>query len=75
MSGESRNLSPITLQKYLKGQIYPAQKDDLIRTARTNGAPSAVLRLLENFPDRNFGQPLDVTKSLKGAGTPTTLPS
>ena len=73
MSGESMNLSPITLRKYLKGQTYPAQKDDLIRTATANGAPSAVLKMLENFPDRNFGQPLDVTKSLKDAGTSATL--
>lgn len=38
------------LAQYLAGVKYPAKKADLLRAARANGAPEAVLELLEQLP-------------------------
>jgi hypothetical protein len=55
--------SPANMQKYLKGQNYPAQKNDLIRTAQDNNAPKEVLDILKDLPEDNFGGPQDVMKA------------
>ncbi|MHA7238424.1 DUF2795 domain-containing protein [Arthrobacter sp. TMS1-12-1] len=54
--------SPIDIQKALGGMDYPASKDDLVRHAKDKGADDAVLRTLENLPDREFDSPTDVNK-------------
>ena len=43
-------ISPISLQKHLKGTVYPASRDDLVRQARGNQAPADVLALLKDAP-------------------------
>jgi hypothetical protein len=54
--------SPANVQKFLKGQDYPADKKDLIGTARRNKAPQEVMNLIENLPEDEFGGPQDVMK-------------
>jgi hypothetical protein len=54
--------SPANVQKFLKGQDYPADKKDLIETARRNKAPQEVMKLIENLPGDEFGGPQDVMK-------------
>ena len=41
--------SPANMQKYLKGQYYPARKDDLLQTAQYNKAPQEVLDMINNY--------------------------
>jgi Protein of unknown function (DUF2795) len=55
--------SPANIQKYLKGQNYPARKDDLVRTAQDNNAPKDVLDVIKHLPEDNFGGPQDVMKA------------
>jgi hypothetical protein len=55
------------VQKALKGADYPAGKDDLVRTAESNGAGSDVLDALRNADDSSFDGPDDVMKALKGS--------
>ena len=57
-------INPIHLQKALKGVSYPASKDDLIATAKNNGADGEVLTFLDGLPDREFGGPNGVTKEI-----------
>jgi hypothetical protein len=55
--------SPANVQKYLKGQDYPARKDDLLQTAQHNKAPQEVLDVIKQLPENNFGGPQDVMKA------------
>jgi hypothetical protein len=55
--------SPANVQKYLKGQEYPARKDDLLKTARANRATEEIIETIERLPDEEFGGPQDVMKA------------
>jgi Protein of unknown function (DUF2795) len=55
--------SPSNVQKYLKGQDYPARKEELIRTAQKNKAPSEVMEVIKRLPEDEFGGPQDVMKA------------
>ncbi len=55
--------SPANLEKFLKGVHYPAQKNDLVSTARDNGAPSELMDILRQMPEQQFGGPQDVMKA------------
>jgi len=56
--------SPIDLQKALGGIDYPASKDDILRTARDNGADDSVLSALEGIPDRSYDGPTGVSEAV-----------
>lgn len=60
--------SPIEVQKALKGMDYPAKKQDLIEKARKNGAPQEVMKVLENLPDKEFENAVDVSKEFREGG-------
>jgi hypothetical protein len=55
--------SPIELQKYLSGIDYPADKDTLVGTARSNGAPDDVISTLQDLPGTTFDSPAQVSKA------------
>ena len=55
--------SPANVQAHLKGIDYPANKRDLVETARKNQAPEDVLRILQEMPDERYGGPQDVMKA------------
>lgn len=59
--------SPIEIEKYLKGFDYPAEKEDLVRHAESQGAPAEVLEILNKLPGGEYGRPTDVTKAMKEA--------
>ncbi|MFL9912169.1 DUF2795 domain-containing protein [Paraburkholderia fungorum] len=54
----------IDVQKALKGMSYPADKNSLIETARSNGADDEVLDALAGLPDQQYGSPADVSKGV-----------
>jgi hypothetical protein len=60
----SKKLSPIELQKHLKGSKYPASKDALVRRAQENKAPGDVVEKLRNLPANQFDTPASVMKAL-----------
>jgi hypothetical protein len=51
------------VQTYLKGIDYPAQKEDLVRKARDNGAPQDVMDILRQLPGEQCAGPQDVMKA------------
>jgi hypothetical protein len=57
-------VSPIQLQKHLKGMDYPAGKDELVSHAESHGAPDEVLQALRNIPDRQYDGPGGVSSAV-----------
>lgn len=55
--------SPSNVQSYLAGVSYPATKQELVKKARQNSAPTDILQILEAFDEDNFGGPQDVMKA------------
>ena len=61
-------LSPIELQKHLKGLDYPASKDRIVSHAEGNGAPDDILGALRGIPDREYDGPNAVSAAFSDQG-------
>lgn len=59
-------ISPIDLQKALKGADYPASSDDLVSLAKSNGADDAVVERISRSGAKQFDGPNDVQKAVFG---------
>jgi hypothetical protein len=59
-------ISPIDVQKALKGMDYPATKDQIVRHAEENGADKEVLDALRKIPDREYEGPSGVSAEVRG---------
>lgn len=55
--------SAAELEKYLKGVDYPASKSDLLSKAKSNGAPSEVIDMINSLSEDRFNSPIDVSKA------------
>jgi len=55
--------SPIDIQSYLGGVDYPAKKEELVQTARDQGAPDDVAEMIQRLPGDRFESPADVMKA------------
>ena len=60
-------INPIEVQKHLKGMSYPASKDDVVSTARENGAGDDLIQQLESMGSDQFEAPNEVMKELGGS--------
>lgn len=60
------DLSPIDLQKALKGAGYPAAKDDLVSVARSNGADDGLVKKLSETGTKRFDGPNEVQNAVFG---------
>ncbi|MEU2578600.1 DUF2795 domain-containing protein [Streptomyces anulatus] len=56
------DISPIDLQKALKGAEYPAGRDDLVALAEGNGAADALVSKLRDTSADQFDGPAEVQK-------------
>jgi hypothetical protein len=57
--------NPVELQKHLKGIDYPADKHELIKHAKQQGADRGVLALLEQLPEgEEYENPADLNKAI-----------
>jgi hypothetical protein len=56
--------SPINVSRHLKGIDFPANKKDLIDHATGNKADKDVMDILQQMPDREYGNMADVMKGL-----------
>ncbi len=57
--------SPITIQKFLKGAEYPADRDDLLSVAEGNEAPEDLIEALESLEEATFDGPDEVVEALE----------
>lgn len=62
--GSGKRISPIQLQKHLKGTNYPASKNDLVQRAQDNKASPEIVEKIRQLPADQFGSPKDVMKAL-----------
>ena len=60
--GRGGGHSPANVTKHLKGINFPANKNELIKHAKKEGADKEVLQELQNFEDRQYGSMADVMK-------------
>ncbi|WP_081236474.1 DUF2795 domain-containing protein [Streptomyces viridosporus] len=60
------SISPIDLQKALKGAEYPAGRDDLVAPAKDNGADDTLVEKLADASADEFDGPNDVQKAVFG---------
>ncbi|GHH94037.1 DUF2795 domain-containing protein [Streptomyces capillispiralis] len=60
------DLSPIDLQKALKGADYPASRDDLVSVAKSNGADDTLVEKLTKTGTQQFDGPNEVQKAVFG---------
>ncbi len=58
--------SPITIQKFLEGAEYPADRDDLLSVAEGNEAPEDIIEALEALEEATFDGPDEVVEALDG---------
>ncbi|MFI0240559.1 DUF2795 domain-containing protein [Streptomyces sp. NPDC016845] len=58
------DLSPIDLQKALKGAEYPTSKDELVSLAQKNGANDSVVSKLDGVSPDHFDGPDEVQKAV-----------
>ena len=57
--------NPVEIQKHLKGVDYPANKQELTKHAKKQGADKEIISLLEKLPDdEEFDSPADLNKAI-----------
>jgi hypothetical protein len=57
-------VSIMEIHEYLSGIEYPAEKDELIEYAESQGAPIDVLDALSDISDKHYGVPADISEEL-----------
>jgi Protein of unknown function (DUF2795) len=58
------DVNPIEVQKHLGGVDYPANKDEIVATAESNGAPQEVIEALQRMDGEEFDGPDAVQAAL-----------
>lgn len=57
--------NPVEIQKHLKGVDYPADKQELIKHAKKQGADREVISILEKLPeDEEYDNPTNLNKAI-----------
>jgi len=46
--------------QYLKGISFPANKQEVVATAQSNGAPENVMSFMNNITDKTYSRPTEV---------------
>jgi hypothetical protein len=64
MSKQNDNISPIAVEKYLKGADYPADKENLVQQAKNNEATAEVINIINQLPEQKYHSPIDVSKAV-----------
>ncbi len=56
--------NPIIVEEHLKGIHYPANREDLLKNAKKNDAPSEVVSTLGRLPAKEYTSPIDVNHEI-----------
>ncbi|MBB6120298.1 DUF2795 domain-containing protein [Nocardiopsis algeriensis] len=59
-------INPVELQRAIKGAAYPAEREDLVSTAKNNGAHNDLVDRLAGVKVIQFDGPDDVRKAVFG---------
>ncbi len=60
------NYDVSTLQRYLKGTNFPAQKEEVASNAESNGATQDLVGQIRNADTERFDSPEEVMQALQG---------
>lgn len=63
-AGNPQKASPATIEHYIKGIKFPANKANLISKANDNNAPNDVMNVLKKFESKDYHSPIDVSKKV-----------
>ncbi len=67
------NYAVSTLNHYLKGTNFPAEKEEVAANAEGNGAPSDLVGHIRDADTESFGSPEEVMRALQSPpDTPNT---
>jgi Protein of unknown function (DUF2795) len=58
-------LDASTLNQYLRGTNFPAQKEEVASNAESNGAPQDLIRQIRNAGTERFNSPEEVMRALQ----------
>jgi hypothetical protein len=64
--GDLGNLDVATLQQYLPGVRFPAEKEQVASTAEGNGAPQELVEKIRNAGRERFNGPDEVLQEVQG---------
>ena len=64
--GTQRALDASTLQHYLKGTNFPAEKEQVAATAERNDAPQELVEKIRNADTQRFNTPDEVLQTVQG---------
>ena len=64
--GDLSNLDAGTLQQYLPGVRFPAEKEQIASTAEGNGAPQELVEKIRNASRERFNGPDEVLQEIQG---------
>jgi Protein of unknown function (DUF2795) len=59
------NLDVSTLQHYLKGTNFPAEKEEVASNAESNGAPQDLVSQIRNADTERFDSPEEVMQAVQ----------
>jgi hypothetical protein len=59
------NFDVSTLQHYLKGTNFPAEKEEVASNAESNGAPHDLVTQIRNADTQRFDSPEEVMQALQ----------
>lgn len=62
--GNEQKISPVAVEKALKGISYPATKDQLVQQAQSNHASNEVVQFIQHLPGDNVPSTKDVMRAL-----------
>ena len=60
------SLNPQDMQQYLQGVNWPADKEQVVQAAESNGAPRGMLDQLRNLGDGQFSGSQELISGLQG---------
>jgi Protein of unknown function (DUF2795) len=56
--------NPIQVQKFLKGVDYPVNRQQIVDTAKRQGADENVMQALQRLPERQYNGPNAVAEEI-----------
>jgi hypothetical protein len=63
--GDLGNLDTATLLQHLPGVRFPAEKDEVVRTAESNNAPQELVDRMRNTSTQRFNTPDEVLQAVQ----------
>ena len=63
--GDLGNLDTATLLRHLPGVRFPAEKDQVVRTAESNNAPQELVDRMRNADTQRFNTPDEVLQAVQ----------